>query len=616
MKRLAISFLLLWLPFGLARWALLLIYPQSFDAMGFDQLTGAFLRGLVFDFSSIAVFGAVPFLAYFLPGLSRYKSWSALWHLVLAAGSVALWALLVIDLVYFGRVQRHLTFELGLLEGDWGLMARMVGQGFRLQALFFALLVASWLYAWWRLWQVPLRPFGWKRWGALLLLLIFLGRGGWGSKPLAVIDAYQGGDSQSANLVLNGLFTTSHALLMASEANHNHFEPAQAFAQAFPEADRQAKFPLLRQGQGPRKGLNLVFILVESLSSYYIDALGEPQFGVTPFLDDLISRSLVYTEFYASGQRSLEGIQISLTGVPSLEGQPNIGQGFQTRFQGLGHLAKINGYQTLYVQAMMRQSFRGESIAGATGFEHYYGQEDIPLLLDYPDPSGAPFGWDYETLQFSLEKMKDLQKPFAAYLVTSTTHEPYPRLQKRFEKYPPSSNEESGFLNSLAYADWSLKRFFEEASKEPWYGNTLFVITADHGLALYNNKQFLEYFRTPLILFQPGVTQPERRTNLGSQLDLIPTLVEAMGWTGPYATMGQSLLGPGPGYAMAKMGDMMVLINKEGYIRHNLDRVVESSARPEGSAPLALETQAAMETQLLSLDQTVFDLLQENRWFP
>lgn len=616
MKRLLWSWLLLWLPFGLARIALMLLYPEAFSGLGLGARLEAFFRGLAFDFSSLAVFGFFPFLAYHLPGPFKARWWRAPWHLVLALGSLATWGLLLIDLVYFGRVQRHLAFELGNLAGDWGLMAQMVAQGFLLPFLLFVALSLGWLALWLWLWRRPYRPLGWFSWVGLFLVLVLLARGGFAAKPIAVIDAYQGGNAQAANLSLNGVFTTSHAMLMDTEVSHDHLEPQKAWSIAFPQKDPQADFPLLQQAKGGPGAQNLVVILVESLSSYYLDALGGQGYGVTPFLDDLVQNSLTYSDYYASGQRSLEGIQVSLTGVPSLIGLPTLGQGFQARFTSLGALAQQQGHQTLFVQAMERESFRGDSTAAATGFKHYYGKEDFPLLLDYPDRDGAPFGWDHETLQFSLKRMKEFSGPFTAFIVTSTTHEPYPRLPAQFEKYPVDTQSESGFLNSLAYTDWALARFFEEAQKQPWFEDTLFVVTADHALGHYVQGGFLDRFRIPLILHQPSRFSGELRSNIGAQVDLLPTLVEAMGWKASFATMGQSLMGPGPGYAFAREGSLMLLVRPEGYVKHSLEETVAAQKRPEGEGTLAPQQRQEMVQKLLALDQAVFGLLQENRWAP
>jgi len=611
-----LSFLLIWIPFGVVRLLFLAVYPDEFGALGASELILAFVRGLRFDGSSIAVFGAIPFLLYHLPGPFRAKPWRMLWHSVLAFGSLVLIAALVIDLIYFGHVHRHLSFELANLAGDWGLMFTMAAQGFLLPLVGFGLFGLFWFYLWVWLWHRPYRPVGLIGYGVIFLLLVTLGRGGFGSKPIAVIDAYNQGSVASAGFSLNGVFTSSHAILQQDQRSHHFFDLKKAAQLVSPAIDTEAKYPLLHQSHGPNQKKNLVFILVESLSASYVDYFGQHKYGVTPFLDQLSAESHSYTQFFASGQRSLEGIQLVLTGVPSLIGMSTIGEGFQARYSSLGHLATKNGYDSLYVQAMARESFRGNSISGATGFQHYYGKEDIPNRLTYPDPDAAPFGWDYETLMFSLDQMKGLKKPFVSFIVTSTTHTPYPRLDKRFEKYPHSTDGEGGFLNALAYTDWSLSEFFKAAAKEPWYDDTIFVITADHAMAHHNKGPVEDYFHIPLILYSPKAIPAQKDDRIGSQIDVLPTLIELLGLEGQYAALGQSLLSHSPGFGFMRQGDFMAIVTQDGLLRHSLSSRVDVTRRaPETGEPEAVPAQA-MEDRLLALDQLTFELLQQNRWSP
>jgi len=616
LSRWFLSVLLIWLPFGVIRLLFLAVYPDEFGGLGLAELAWAFVRGLRFDGSSIAVFGAIPFLLYHLPGPFKAKGWRLLWHCVLAFGSLVLIAALVIDLIYFGHVHRHLSFELANLFGDWGLMFKMASQGFVVPLIGFFLFSLFWFYLWVRLWLRPYRPAGVLGYVVIFLLLVTIGRGGFGSKPIAVINAYSHGNVASAGLSLNGVFTASHALLQQDERSHHAFELEKAAKLVSPTLDITKKYPLVQQTDRPNQKKNLVFILVESLSATYVDYFGHHNHGVTPFLDQLSGESHSYTNFFASGQRSLEGIQMVLTGVPSLIGLSTIGEGFQARYTSLGHLATKNGYDSLYVQAMARESFRGNAVAGATGFKHYFGKEDIPMRLNYPDPEAAPFGWDYETLMFSLDQMKTLKKPFVSFLVTSTTHTPYPRLENRFEKYPPSTDGEGGFLNSLAYTDWSLSEFFKAARKEPWFKDTLFVITADHAMAHHQKGSVENYFHVPLILYGPGMITAGDDERLGSQIDVLPTLVELLGLQGDVAALGQSLISKKPGFGFMRQGDFMAIITPEGILRHSLADRIDATPRAGKTGSIDEQTAKAMEEKLLALDQISYELLQQNRWSP
>ncbi|MBI4746485.1 MAG: sulfatase-like hydrolase/transferase, partial [Deltaproteobacteria bacterium] len=107
-----------------------------------------------------------------------------------------------------------------------------------------------------------------------------------------------------------------------------------------------------------------MLMLMESWSPFYIDSFGNNNFGVTPNFDRLANNGLQFTNFYAVGQRSIEGIQASLTGVPLLIGLPNLGLGLEaSNFPKIGNILREKGYETIFMQSSRRRSFRVDAIA-------------------------------------------------------------------------------------------------------------------------------------------------------------------------------------------------------------------------------------------------------------
>jgi phosphoglycerol transferase MdoB-like AlkP superfamily enzyme len=353
----------------------------------------------------------------------------------------------------------------------------------------------------------------------------------------------------------------------------------------------------------------VVFILMESWNFDYVDSFSGGHYGVTPNLDALARDGLRFTRFYAAGQRSIDGIQATLTGIPTLMGMPRIDNGIGvSNFSRLGSLVKERGYSTLFMQTSKRDSFKIQGIATAAGFDDFYGMEDVPLLLDYPDPNGAVFGWDYDTLQFMKGRIDELQKPFLAYFFTGTTHQPYPELPKQFMKLTNEPTGENGYLNTLGYADWSIGQFVQAARQESWFDNTVFIFTADH-TNLFQKGVRYQRFHTPMLIYSPRWVKAGESRVIGSQLDLIPTIMDLLGIDSEYAALGESLLHkPGEGEAFVSYGGQNLgLISREGFLRHDLQRIMEA----EGIDPQQLPQ---MEKQLLARDQLVYELLQANRW--
>ncbi|MBI3545208.1 MAG: LTA synthase family protein [Gammaproteobacteria bacterium] len=355
-------------------------------------------------------------------------------------------------------------------------------------------------------------------------------------------------------------------------------------------------------------------MLLESWSFNYVDALAGSHFGVTPNFDALVKQSLSFTRAYSAGQRSIEGVQATLTGVPRLIGMPHLGVGLElSSISRLGAIAHRHGYRTLFTQSAHRGSFRMYAIARSAGFEEYYGMEDIPLLLDYPDAKASDFGWDYDTLMFVSTKLAQTSKPFLAYVYTGTTHEPFTRLPARFEKRPPGNLSEDGFLNTLYYADWSLGEFMKAAEKAAWFKNTIFIFVADHPLGKFGVKNTLDRFHVPLLIYAPGLIKPGQNDTVSSQLDLFPTMMDLLGFEDDFSALGDSLLRKKDGYALMTAGSIVGIVGEDGYLTHSLKNRLETGALGAPPVPAYYDD---LEKKLLATDQTVYELLQSNRWAP
>ncbi|MDX2469731.1 MAG: sulfatase-like hydrolase/transferase [SAR324 cluster bacterium] len=609
--------LFLLLPFLGGRLGLIFLYPKDFTNLSFSQKASTFTSGLSFDLSSIAVFTLIPFLLLFLPLLNHNQTWKRIWLGFLLFISLVFVGAPVGDLAYYPFVHRHLTYELNLLGlGDISGIFKMIGQGFLLELTLFLALGWGWVYLGYRLFFHKDYIVTWKGWGLLFLILAIIGRGGFTAKPISTIDAFASGSASAGQLTLNAIFSMSHAMLFKSNYTHEYFSPEEALSRVLPKEKQGLNYPFLQEfkkKQPESTPKNLVFILVESLSSKYLGHYKQYSPSLTPHLDKIVAGSWFLSNHYATGQRSLEGIQAVLTGLPPLIGLPTIGVGVPANSPKMGEMFGKNGYDSLYVQAMERGSFRGETVAGFAGFKHFYGKEDIPLIIKYPNPDGAVFGWDHETLQFALKETAKLKPPFINFIVTSTTHTPYPLLPKGMARFPHSIDGENGFKNSLIYTDWALGQYFKEAKKQAWFEDTIFVITADHALPHYGDEEdsLLSFFNIPLIIYQPSEIKPKLDTQVASQLDILPTLADLMGLEGKWSFLGSSLAQKREHpFAMMRNGVLMLLVTNEGWLRHTLKKTIDSGEFKTKS----LRNEAAQK--LLAINQVTYKLISKNKWQP
>ena len=608
-------FAIIMLLFSAARVVLYFGHPEVFSALSPGMVLQAFVNGLRFDGSVIARLIVIPLLLMWFPlrFLDR-RGWFDGFAWLIYLITLALLLLLIGDIVYFENVGRHVSYELLQLKNDLDFVVAFALKSHLFSLLGFVLFAIALGWVWLQILRLPFKPsrFAAAKYLGLFLVIFIVGRGGVTGKIIEIIDAYGEGVPAYGHLSLNGAFTTIAFGMRVDDVNHHFFEHQEAVSlvkNGKPIADPD--YPLLSSYPATPKGYNLVFVLLESWNFDHVDSFGGNGYGVTPNFDALARDGLRFTRFYASGQRSIEGIQATLTGVPALKGLPRIDAGIGiSNISRLGSLVKEKGYSTVFAQASSRGSFKIDSIAAATGFDEFYGMEDVSLAMDYPDPEAAVFGWDYDTLQLLKSQLDAKQRPFLAYAFTGTTHQPYAKLPQQFMKHlPHSASSENGYLNTLAYADWSLGQFMAQARKSPWFDNTIFVFTADHVNKFQRGKALTQRFHIPFLLYAPGIISAGENPVIGSQLDVLPTILDILGVDGEFAALGESLLRKQDGGEafITLGGQQIVLINQQGYLLHDLNRLLESRGIAHDKVPL-------LEKRLLAMDQLSFELLKNNRW--
>ena len=602
--------------FSLVRFVFWLSYPDTFSQLSFYETVSAFINGLRFDGSVFARFILLPFIlmAFPLAWLDKrgwFDIWAWLFFIVLIGSTL----LLLADIIYFEHVKRHLSYELILIKDDINFVFDFMRHGYIGALILYALFTLGLGWIWLTILRRPFKKTSWApvKYIATFLLILVIGRGGVSGKLIEIIDAYGTGNSAYGHLSLNGAFTTMAFSLNMDKTNHHFFSEEEAIATLRKHRTViDPKYPLMKKHKGKPTGYNVVFVLLESWNFDHVDSFGNNSYKVTPNFDALAAEGIRFTNFYAAGQRSIEGVQTTLTGIPALKGLPRLDAGIGvSNYTRLGSIAKDNGYETLFVQSSNRDSFKISGITAAAGFEYFYGKEDIPLIGKYPDPEEATFGWDYDTLMFFKSKIDDLKEPFLAYAFTGTTHEPYADPGKKFHVQPHDAQGEAGFLNTVNYADWSLGQFIAAAKKQPWFDNTVFIFTADHANYLQKGD-FLKSFHTPLLIYSPKLFKAKEDKTVSSQLDIMPTIIELLGFNTEYTSVGESVFNKKSAYAFTTMGGAAIaLINDKAYLKHSLKNRLESEVYAPGKGTVDFDE---MEKHLLSLDQMSYELLRDNRW--
>jgi len=607
-------FLIFVLVFQIFRIAIYYSYRDLFNNLDFLKLTESLFLGLRFDLSSTSILLFIPIVLLIFPlRITGHLYFRRFVASVIYLELVAMIIFLTSDYMYFSFVKRHITNELLFLLNDSEYL--MTEVSVKLLPIIFLIVLTILFYPLFLKVTCPKKPEVQRSilsFILILLVLIVVGRGGFQRKPIAVIDAYQYGSASQGHLILNGIFTASHFSISSKFIERTAGEEKLYLDTLNLPVSTTPDYPLERTNvqSGMSQKKNVVMIMIESLSFKYIDYLSGQNYGVTPNIDRFARNGLVFENFFANGQRSVDGAQSILTGIPPLPGMPDI-TALSVNYSSLGQLASDNHYRTIFLTTTLREAFSMDLIAGAAGFDDYHGLEDYPLLLNYIDAADRPLGWDYEAFMYLLKQLEGEKSNYFAFVNASSDHTPFARMQEPFNQYEHGTDTEGGYLNMLHYTDWALGELINEYKKRKDFEETVFIITADHALPHFQGAEPYGKFRIPLIIYSPKNISPGRSQMFASQIDLFPTIIKLLDLEGKYSVIGKNILDTEKSFAVVKDGALLEIFSKEGFLVHNLKSVLEFQPVDALSDEF---TKTKLASKAVAFDHLTYLLLTQNRW--
>lgn len=578
----------------------------------------------IFTFSSIFIL-----LLLFLRGTKKRAVVGVTWALVLNI----IFILSFSDVLYYHYIHRHISSELFNLGNDMDIITTMALGSMLPYTIGATIFSFIFLYLVLKAFTKHVENFIDGKHIVIVtiitILILFIGiRNNFGGKSFGTCDAYAVNKISSGNLAMNGCFTIYRT---ASESiKHNLIELDEAI-KTTQDAMRSsnAKFidknyPLLRHYSKKEKPqYNVVIVLLESFGAEHIDGFTKyKELDVTPYFKKLSNEGLKFTNFYSNGYRSIFGITSIFTSVTIPQGFDYLGRGLElSNLSYLGTTAKENGYSTISMQGGNRRSYRVDSVSNLSGFDEYYGAEDMPNVEEVEAGRKPNTGtYDYNMLDFYRNKLNKMKEPFLGFAFTSSTHSDFHLPSAKYEKFPHDLKNYNGALNAYYYADDSIRRFMEKAKKEPWFDRTIFIFTSDHGHGNALNsigKKYrpddkpldsIEHFRIPLIIYAPKIFKAEEIKTLGSQNDIFPSIVDMLGWDANITTIGSSLFDKdiNERFVYFFAGNLIGLITDDGHIQYNFKDIVAKS----------VDDKNLQKTKklLFCIDTAEAQLIQKNKW--
>ncbi|MFO3724626.1 LTA synthase family protein [Pseudomonas sp. HLMP] len=304
---------------------------------------------------------------------------------------------------------------------------------------------------------------------------------------------------------------------------------------------------------------NVVVILMESFAGHSVGALGGNG-NITPYFDKLAKEGLLFDRFFSNGTHTHQGMFATMACFPNLPGFEYLMQTPEGghKLSGLPALLSTRDYDDVYVY---NGDFAWDNQSG------FFGNQGMTTFIgrnDFVNPVFSDPTWgvsDQDMFDRAAEELAHNygKKPFYALLQTLSNHTPYALPEDLPVEKVTGQGRLDEHLTAMRYSDWALGQFFEQARKQPYFKDTLFVIVGDHGFG--NHQQVTELdlgrFNVPLLLIAPGIQEKFGAVDhtVGTQVDIVPTIMGRLGGQTRHQCWGRDLLNlpqGDPGVGMIK----------------------------------------------------------------
>jgi phosphoglycerol transferase MdoB-like AlkP superfamily enzyme len=561
---------------------------QAFGHLDLNPLkiAAGLLCGVLFDVAA-ASYASLPLvvLLLLLPQrwlASRYHRWLsgagfAVMIYVLLFGAVAEWFFwdefssrfnfIAVDyLIYTTEV-------IGNIRESYPLPQILAGLALLTGAAFALLWKTGWLKHWFSVsetWRAG-RKAAWFWLGLPLLLHL----------SLSSARVPEFGNSYNQELARNGLYSF-FAAFWENSLDYDRFYPTLPTEEAF----RRIK-PMLREQNtattgptqfdithpirhpGPEKKWNVIQITVESLSAEFLGCFGNTN-HLTPYLDRIFAESLVFTNLYATGTRTVRGMEALTLSLPPTPGQSIVRRPHNENLFSVGALFQTRGYDTAFIYSGYGYFDNMNAFFAANGYRVIDRSSVSEADITYATVWGA---CDEDLLNWTLREADTTfaaGKPFHHFVMTTSNHRPFGFPAGRIDL--PTGHREG----AVKYTDYAIGKFLETARSKPWFTNTLFIVVGDHCASAAGKTALpIAGYYIPALIWNPTLIPPQQVGTLCSQIDLLPTVFGLLAWSYDSRFYGKDILRMTPAESRAFISTYQRL----GYLRDGKLAVLEPVRR-------------------------------------
>ena len=283
---------------------------------------------------------------------------------------------------------------------------------------------------------------------------------------------------------------------------------------------------------------NVVLITIESYSAEFLKMYGNEQ-NITPFLDSLATKSLVFSNLYAVGNRTVRGLEAVTLCLPPTAGESVVKRVDNKEKFSTGSVFKQKGYNVKYLYGGDAYFDNMQDFFGGNGYEIVDKKTFKPNEITFQNIWGVCDEDMYNKAITEMNSEFRENKPFFNHIMTVSNHRPFTYPNDKIDIPGDAKSREGG----VKYTDFAMKEFFNKAKKQPWFSNTVFVILADHCASSSGKTELpVDKYRIPAMVFSPGFIAPKYYTNLMSQIDVMPTVFGLLNFNYQSKFFGQDVL--------------------------------------------------------------------------
>lgn len=506
-------------------------------------------HGLAFDTTAILYTNCLFIVLSILPLLknTHVKFQKGLTYLYISTNLFA-YSFNFVDFIYYRYTfNRSTRAVLDSIEHESNKSALFINflQNYWYVFLWFFVLSFFWIYSYKKIKLAPqiytpnLKYFGFSLFSFLIIITVCIGgiRGDFkkSTRPINLLDASRfTANSGQADVVLNTPFAiirtwNTNSFLKENFVSNLTIDTLVA--------------PIKQYKKNKLTHPNIVIFLLESFAREYNGSCNKhikiPNYqSYTPFVDSLANHSLVFSNAYANGYKSIHGVSSVIAGIPSFKDAFTSSAFAKQKIESLVSVLKSEGYDNSFFHGASNGSMGFQGFGNILGFDHYYGKTEYNNDADFDGVWGI---WDEPFFQYFNSVLTTKKEPFMATLFSVSSHEPYQIPEKYQNKFPKGT---VNIHECIGYTDFALKQFFAVAKKQKWYQNTIFVFVADHG----NTVAYPEYQKpanhntVPILFFSPDHKYVGENQEYAQQIDIYPTILDMIGYKKPFRSFGRSLI--------------------------------------------------------------------------